>query len=393
MNLAYYILGAVTVSADYENVTSLLNLCMNLAIPYSDFKAGSGSVSMKFRLSEFKRLEGEARPRNIVYSIEKKQGLPVFLAKYKYRFGIWLGLLCGVALVIASTLFVWDVEVVGNSSVTVSEIKELLKSEDFGVGSFIPRANTDRIENNVLMNSEKLSWISVNIIGTVATVEVREREVADPDAPKRPANLVAKKSGIIEEVRLFRGNAVVGAGKYVNRGELLISGIFDSVQEGFRYTRASGKVYARTVEEFYIEIPYEYETKRYTGKEYCDKILNFFDYSMNISKNSRNDDILCDKIYIVENCVLFGAVSTPVTLETVKYLEYETVFETRSREAAEELAYFELSERLAFMMEDSILIKKTVTPIIRDDKFILYCVAVLIEDIAEVSEFDVIQGK
>ncbi len=393
MNPSYLILGSVTVSADYENVTALLNLCMHLSIPYSDFKSYPDRVTVVFRLSAFKRFEREADAREICYTVEKKHGLPIFLSKYKYRFGIWLGILCAAALVLASHLFIWDIEVTGNESVTSSEVRELLREQGFAVGSFIPRANTDRIENRILMESERISWISVNIIGTVANVEVRERETEREDEPTRPANLVAKKSGIIEEVRIFRGNVVVGAGKYVNKGELLVSGLFDSVQEGFRYTRASGQVFARTVEEFYIEIPYEYETKRYTGLEYCEKILNFFDFSMNISKKCGNEDILCDKINIVENYSLFGRVGTPFAVETVKYLEYETVCETRTPEAAEELAYFELEEKLAVMSEESTLIKKTVTPYVRDDRFILHCVIVLIEDIAEVSEFDVILGE
>ena len=284
MNLSYYILGSVTVAADYDNVTAFLNLCMHLSIPYSDFRSYPDRVTVVFRLSEFKRFEREAAAREICYTVEKKSGLPIFLGKYKYRFGIWFGILCAAALVLASHLFIWDIEVTGNESVTSSEVRELLRDQGFRVGSFIPRANTDRIENRILMESERISWISVNIIGTVANVEIREQDSKNEDEPTRPANLIAKKSGIIEEVRILNGNVVVGAGKYVNEGELLVSGLFDSVQEGFRYTRASGQVFARTVEEFYIEIPYEYETKRYTGLEYCEKILNFFDFSMNISK-------------------------------------------------------------------------------------------------------------
>ena len=393
MNLSYYILGSVTVAADYDNVTAFLNLCMHLSIPYSDFRSYPDRVTVVFRLSEFKRFEREAAAREICYTVEKKSGLPIFLGKYKYRFGIWFGILCAAALVLASHLFIWDIEVTGNESVTSSEVRELLRDQGFRVGSFIPRANTDRIENRILMESERISWISVNIIGTVANVEIREQDSKNEDEPTRPANLIAKKSGIIEEVRILNGNVVVGAGKYVNEGELLVSGLFDSVQEGFRYTRASGQVFARTVEEFYIEIPYEYETKRYTGLEYCEKILNFFDFSMNISKKCGNEDILCDKINIVENCNLFGRVQTPFSVETVRYLEYETVWETRSPDAAEELAYFELDGRLAEMSEGATLIKKTVMPLVRDDRFILHCVIVLIEDIAEVSEFDVILGE
>ena len=193
--------------------------------------------------------------------------------------------------------------------------------------------NTDKIENKILIDSDDIAWLSINIVGTVARVEVRERAVADSHSTSQnPANLVAKKSGIIEEVRIFRGLAMVGAGKYVEKGELLVSGLFDSIHEGFRYTRASGEIYARTVEEFYIEIPYEYEGKAYTGEEYSNKYLNFFDFSMNISKNGGNEGALYDKISRVEECSVFGLIDTPFSLKTERYLEYETVSMTRTPE-------------------------------------------------------------
>ena len=390
MNQSYFFLGYVTVSADYESITPLLNLCMYLCIPYSDFKAEKERVLLTFRLKAFGTMKKEADARGITYRVENRGGLPIFLEKYKYRFGLWLGIVCAIVLVFLSHQFIWDIEVTGNEIITSQEVRMLLKDHGFSVGSYIPSANTDRIENNILIDSEEISWMSINIIGTVAHVQVRENVGADKtEQATRPANLIAKKSGIIEEVRIFRGKVMVGAGKYVNKGDLLVSGLFDSVQQGFRYTRASGEVLARTVEEFYIEIPYEYEKKEYTGGEYCDKYLNFFDYSMNISKNSRKDDALYDKINIVENYCLLGMIETPLSVKTERYLEYKTVYETRSPEAAEELAYFELENKLSAMADDATLIKKTVVPYARDDRFILHCTVVLIENIAEISEFEV----
>ena len=75
------------------------------------------------------------------------------------------------------------------------------------------------------------------------------------------------------------------------------------------------------------------------------------------------------------------------------YLGYETVTVKRTPEMAEELAYFELESRLAQISEGAILVKKTITPIIREDRFMLHCVLVIIEDIAEVSEFEVVLGE
>ena len=390
MNPSYFLLGAVRVSVDYENVTPLLNLCMYYCIPYSDFRAESDKVTMVFRLVAFKQMKKEAESRGIIYKIEKMSGLPVFLEKYKFRVGIYLGLICAVALVFFAHRFVWDIEVTGNESITSSEIVEILREHGFSVGSYIPSVNTDRIENKIMIDSERISWMSINIIGTVAEVQIRENVAPNrEDVSTKPANLVASKSGLVEEVRIFRGKVMVGAGKYVNKGDLLVSGLFDSVQEGFRYTRASGEVFARTVEEFIIEIPYEYEEKEYTGEEYCDKYLIFFDYSMNISKNSGKDDALYDKINIVENYSLFGRIKTPLKIRKERYLEYSTVWKTRSPESAEQLAYFELESKLSSLSNNATLIKKSVTPYRREDRFILHCTIVLIENIAQTKEFDV----
>ncbi len=394
MNLSYFLLGAVRVSVDHDNITRLLNLCMYYGIPYSKLTVRNEKVTLCFRLTAYRTMRREAEKRGIIFCVEKRYGIPIFFEGYKYRFGLFLGMISAFVLILFSHRFVWNIKVTGNQSLTSSEVKEVLAEHGFNVGSYIPSINTDRIENKILIDSDRISWISINMMGTVAEVQIRERETPKTDnAVTKPANLVAKKSGVIEEVRLFRGKAVVSTGKYVNEGELLVSGLFDSVQVGFRYTRASGEVYARTVEDFYIEIPLEYEGKSYTGKEYSNKYLNFFDYSMNISKKSGNEEPFYDKIDMVEECSLFGIVRTPFSLRTERYLEYETVLMTRTPQEAEELAYFTLEQRLSELSENTVIIKKTVIPYERENRFLLHCVIVLIEDIACVSEFDVELGE
>ena len=113
---------------------------------------------------------------------------------------------------------------------------------------------------------------------------------------------------------------------------------------------------------------------------------------MNISKKGGNEGGFYDKIDIVEDYSILGVIDTPFSLKTERYLEYETVSVTRTPEEAEELAYFSLECRLAALAEDTVLIKKTVTPMARDDRFMLHCVIVLIENIAQTSEFEVELG-
>ena len=390
MEILLFLLGSVTVRADYASATELLNLCMYQGITFSDLNTFCDYVTVRFRLSQYKRFCRAASERDIEYCEVKRGGLPEILSRYRSRWGIVAGMLCAIAITVLSHSFVWAVEVEGNASVTTEEIISLLEDQGFSVGSPISQANTDRIENKIMIESDKISWMSINIIGTVAHVQIREYgSKPNEESTKKPANLIAKKAGLVEEVRLFRGNAVVSAGKYVEKGELLVSGLFDSNQIGFRYTRAAGAVMARTEEEIYVEIPLEYESREYTGEEYCEKYVNFFDFSVNISKNYGKMGALYDKIDIVENYDLFGVIKTPISVRTVKYMEYETVTKTRTAEEAEALAYFRLSELLAEMAEDGMIISKRITPIIKNDGFAIYCTVVSIENIAEVSEFEV----
>jgi hypothetical protein len=61
---------------------------------------------------------------------------------------------------------------------------------------------------------------------------------------------------------------------------------------------------------------------------------------------------------------------------------------TRTREQAQELAYFELSQSLSALADDTVLLRKVIIPEIHDDFFALRCVIVCIEDIAEIQEFE-----
>lgn len=390
MNISYSFFGYAEVFAEGESILDLINLCMTNSLPYGQTRRVSGGVIFLFRLAYIRRLEALCRQHGIDICVRRRGGLPVWMYARRHRYGLMTGVLFAAFIVILAQKFIWHIDVVGNESMTTSEILCVLEGYGLKSGSYIPSLNTDKIQNRVLIDTDKISWISVNINGNTASVEVREASGGESDAGSdTPANLVAAKAGQIIQVQLLGGNAVVRAGDTVSEGQLLVSGLFDSKNDGFRVTRAEGKVYAQTSEEFYIKIPYAYEQKVYTGAQYCDEYLNFFDFSVKISKNSGNLYALYDKISIVDNYSFFDGGVLPVSKTTDTYLEYEMRAATHTTAEAEELAYFELSQRLADLSADAILIRKVIMPEIHEDFFALRCVIVCIEDIARTVEFDV----
>lgn len=389
MRIVYFLFGYVDVLVNANNCVDVLNLCMYYAIPYTNFKCcDDGGISLRFKLVDYKRIAKECTDRCIEICKLREGGIPKFLYDHRKRVGIIVGLICAVFMVVYFDSFLWDVKISGNKTVTSSEIMDILEGYGVRVGAIKGKIDTADIENKILIERDDISWVSINIQGNIADVQVRENVKGKENIKTKFANVVANKSGVIEYTQIYNGNVVVRAGQYVNEGDLLISGIYDSKRVGFRFTRAAGSVFARTTQEICVKIPLEYEEKEYNGAVNYEKSLNFFGFSLKISKKVWNSGELYDTINRVEECSLGESVKLPVYISKTAYHEYTYVNKNRSEEEAQSLAYFELNRKIQ-ALGDVDIIKKSITTSVSDSHYILVCTLTCIEDISRVSEFDV----
>ena len=389
MKSVYFLLGYTEVYIDSFYATDLLNLCMYYAIPYTNFRAcDNGGIRLCFKRRDFRKILNECNARGIEICKRHDGGLPYVISKYRKRWGILLGIIASVFMIFYFNSFLWDVRVEGNNTITASEIIGRLESYGVRVGANKKNIDVSGIENQILIDNDDVSWISINIQGNVALVEMRENVKGKDEGKTKFANIVAKKSGVIEYTEIYNGNVIVRGGQYVDEGELLISGIYDSKRVGFRFTRAAGRVYARTVEEIIIKIPLEYEEKEYSGVVKYEKSLNFFGFSLKISKKVWNSEGFYDTINRVEEYDFFDAINIPVYSQKTSYHEYTYVKKSRNASDAERLAYFELNSKIS-ELGDIEVIKKSISTTLTDNELILICTLTCIEDIAKISEFDV----
>jgi similar to stage IV sporulation protein len=185
-------------------------------------------------------------------------------------------MIISMVLIAISDDYIWDVRVTGNEKTTYTEVVGALAEYGIKVGDRIDSIYVDRTESLVLLNSDKISWITVNIEGTLANVQIREVYDAPLKHEPRPANVVASRDGVIDHLEIYSGSAAVSEGEAVRKGDLLISGVRDSMVDGLAITRASGKVYAETERLFRIEIPLEYTAKRVVSSRNVEKYIIFF---------------------------------------------------------------------------------------------------------------------
>ena len=375
--------------ADIKDGARLLNLFKEYGIVYSDFEDdGEGHVRFCVSPLSAAAVKTLCEKKKIEIDRVRATGIPHLLYKYRNRWGLALGAIFATMIIFLSGRFLWEIRVSGNENVTYTEVVETLGKCGFSVGARLDELDVDAIETMVLLNSDKISWISINMSGTCAEVQIREAALPNETVPTRPANIVASRDGQVEYLEIFSGVAVVGEGSAVRRGDLLISGVRDSVTEGYSVKRASGKVFAITEREFQVEMPMEYERKISEKRQKSEMYFVFFSKEIKIFKRDTPNGVNCDTIDNVEVPRLFGGVRLPFGLRTVSTVAYETVTESRSESEAMELAYYRLNMEISEALPDAQILNKTVSWETSENSYVLKCKVKCIENIGETVEFD-----
>ena len=401
INPVNFLTGWCVISIDAAYAGEFLNLCMAKKYAYRNLTAYGKRDERRVMLAcsapvlrkikkDWKNSDpdsvGSSKDRRIF--LERSIGIPHILYRYRHRYGIFAGIIIMLAIIYASCGFLWDIRISGNDNISDIIIMRELNSKGLCPGKKISQLDIDQIENAVLLDSDDISWITINLNGTVAHVQVREKNEQPPKKETKPSNLIASKNGEIVSLEVFSGKPVVKPGDIVTKGDLLVSGIYDSQSMGYRFRHSSGAVYARTTQAIEIEIPFKYQKKEYTGRIISDNNLIFFSNIIKLSENSGNLPSKYDTINKTDILTLVRGKNLPVIFESTQYFEYVMTDAERSASEASELAFRELEYRLSEITENTYLLKKSITVSSDDNCFRLTCQLMLVENIADMLEID-----
>ncbi len=369
----------------------VMNLFRVSGYTYSNFEFCGDYACFSCSVSVSKSIIEACAARGISVNVTRESGVPFVLKRYRHRYGFFIGLLLCFFLIFLSGRVVWDIRVEGNRSMSEAEVISELEECGFSIGAFKNKLDIDAIETRTLVFSDKISWISINLLGTVAKVEIREMEQPQNDTVPdyAAANLVASRGGVIEDFKDVRGEVIANIGDIVGEGDLLVSGLYGDEKSSFRYTCAKGEVFARTTHDFSVEIPLNYTAKRYSDEVKYEKYIIFFEKEVKFTINSGNLPPSCDTIDTVEYLETPWGTRLPVGVRTVRYYEYAENEETRSEEAAENLAFYKLRMLMESELGKAELTSKDISGELVGDSYILTCKAECIENIAIIKEIEI----
>ena len=223
-----FFLGYDVLVCEEEEMPLLIELCRTLGINYRSVKSktsGKRALCVPF-FSSSKLLISSANHNIPTLKRVRRGGLPALLLENKSRIGIPLGIVAVIIAIFLSQNVIWDIRIDGNDRVSDNEITQMLEECGLYVGVKKRGMNTLKIENGVLILSDDIGWISVNIIGCVAEVNVKELDLkTESDVDSDASNVVSSANGTIIGFENIRGNISVNIGDEVSEGQLLIGGI------------------------------------------------------------------------------------------------------------------------------------------------------------------------
>lgn len=223
-----------------------LNLCNQAGVVMWDVEWSGDSMFGKTDRRGFQRMQPCAEPAGIVLEAKRKVGLPFFLYTYRRRAGMLAGLVLCISILLVLSGMVWSIEVTGNQTVPTEEILTVMEQQGVKTGVWRGSLRPKEINAAAQQALPGISWISLNLRGSSAVIEVREELPRSESEPETPQNIVASKAGQLKIIEIYAGSAGAKRNQAVPAGTLLAGGIVENADGSARLVRAQAYAVART---------------------------------------------------------------------------------------------------------------------------------------------------
>ena len=384
------ILGTARLTVSADDFVKLLNILLGLGESYRNIDVGESLASVELSYPSAIKTVKSCSVNGLKVKMELCFGIPHIFKMLLKRWGIIAGIVAAIFIICLSESVIWEVRVECNGELSENDVKKVLAEHGVYPGAWKEGLDIDHIQNDIESERQDIAWISVNVIGTVAYIELIEEVIPPSVEVYDGVNLVAASDGVITGFEVITGMTVTEIGQTVKKGELLVSGLYDSERFGFRSVEAGGSVFARTEESFEVEIPLEYTVRTAKRREITEISLIFFNFRQKIFKKGGfsgiNYDIIYSDIYIYSR----DGITVPVGLSVGCRNIYTETAVKRSLNEAVDLAYFEINRQILAAISDAEVLSKSFIGEQTDEGvYRLICRVSCIRDIAEAKPFNV----
>lgn len=302
-----------------KRIDTFIMLLVRFNICFRKIKSSKDYIIIEVLEEDYEKL----KKIKTTYEIEilKRKGLIYFTHFIKIRKLFIVSILLGFIFLTFLTNIIFDIKVVLDDE----ELREIILTDlkEFGISKYkfkVSYKEKEKIESKILdKEKELLEWLEieekgvnyeVNVIKRVKNKEVKETE---------PRNIVASKNGMITRIVAETGEVVTKKNNYVNKGDILISGLIKNNDNIVSKVSAKGKVYAEVWYKVSLNLPLTYNEEKRTGNNKNVLEINFLNNDIELTSLDPYKNYKSKKNIIWKHNLL------PISLSFTKKSEVELI--------------------------------------------------------------------
>lgn len=260
--------GTIHVKVEGKGVERFINQLTRSKLTIWNVKRqGTSAITFYIRLQDMNKLRHQVRSYDCRISFLSGQGAPFLWKRTLKNAGFFIGFFLFFVVITLLSNIVWGINIKGASPQIEHQIRKELNRIGVDVGKLqffiddeetIQRKLEDRIPN--------ITWVGVKLSGTTYHFQVVEKNNPTPPDKFSPQDLVASKKAVIVDMFVENGQKVVNINQYVNKGQILVSGIIGN-EHNSKMVAAIGKVLGKTWYKTDVQMPLQSDFQVYTGSE------------------------------------------------------------------------------------------------------------------------------
>lgn len=255
-----------------EQTLRFVNLCRNNGIELRHLIRDDNALQIEIDAKNFKKLRPLVRKTHVKIHILNRQGPAFFFYRHKKRWWFLIGAAACAGIIYVLSLFIWQIDIDGNSKYTEALILQALAQMNVKTGCRKSEIDLPGIEEELRIMYNEITWVSASITGTKLQIELREGNLKTSEVSESgPADLVADEDAVITNLVVRQGTAAVHYGDEVKKGDVLIEGrVFiyneDETLKKVDYLTADGDIYGRYQHIYEKNYRRKHEVREYKEK-------------------------------------------------------------------------------------------------------------------------------
>ena len=389
-----YIVGWREVDVVGYYVEEFLNLIKDEHVELWDvLKTDQCHVSFKVHSFATEKLlelaESKQSLREMEVTVGETNGLIEDILKYKLRSGLFVGFVFFAVMLVVMTSFIWKIEILGLTSLTEEVLLKSLENNGIFIGAMTSGHDFQQIKYNIIQEFDSIAYITVNIQGCKAVVEVDESVIPPEVSEKTPCNIYAKTDGQILLIEAYKGAPQVEKYEAVKKGQLLVGGIYNSKVIGYRLVHSDAKILARTRRTYTEFCPYETTELVETGQKDVFYQLKIFGLSINLSFFNKINYVFYESISEETELCLGKKTVLPISIVKTELCEQVERTVTFDEESAKKKISEVFDEKIRIDLHGIEIEEKEELFTVTDEGVYGVLDLTVIEDICEVREIEV----